>query len=75
MADQLLKDRKDKEVKVGSRLLIPCVVVEVAGSQSPLLHIETVDAYGHENPAVKTAMHGKTKTAMWVEPGQIEVAE
>jgi hypothetical protein len=68
-----VKDSKGTEIKVGKRVLVPCVVTKIGGTQSALVHLETEQAYGHENPEVKGALKGRTKTGLWVEPGQIEV--
>jgi hypothetical protein len=70
-----MKDKKGNDVKVGSLVLVPCRVVKLGGSRAPLVHIETVDAYGHENPNVTGGLKGRTKTAFWAEPEQLEVFE
>ena len=58
-----MKDKKGNDVKLGSLVLVPCRVVKLGGSRAPLVHIETVDAYGHENPNVPGGLKGRTKTA------------
>jgi hypothetical protein len=67
------KDSKGAEVKVGDTVLVPCRVVKLVGNAAPLVHLETDEAYGHVNPNVGGALKGRTKTAFWVEPAQIEV--
>ncbi len=69
-----MKDKNGKEIAVGSVVLIPCRVIKLAGSHAPLIHLESVEAYGHENPHIGGALKGKTKTAFWVEPSQVEVS-
>jgi hypothetical protein len=70
-----MKDKKGNEVQNGSVVLIPFRVIKLGGTQSPLVHLETVEAYGHENPAAGGPYKGRSKTAFWAEPGQIEVEQ
>jgi hypothetical protein len=69
------KDKNGKEVEEGSTVLVRCRVIKLTGSHAPLVHLESVEAYGHENPNVRGADKGKTRTAFWAEPSQIEVSE
>jgi hypothetical protein len=69
------QDKNGKEVKAGTRVLLPCRVIKLEGMNSPLIQLETEEAYGHENARVTGPLKGRTKTALWAEPGQIEVAE
>jgi hypothetical protein len=66
------EDKSGKELTVGQTVLIPFRVTKLGGGQSPLVHLETIEAYGHENAAVGGALKGKTKNGLWAEPGQIE---
>jgi hypothetical protein len=59
------KDKKGLEVKPGGIVMIAYRVTKLGGNQAPLLHLETIEPYGHGQ--------GPTKAALWVEPGQIEV--
>ncbi len=68
------KDKNGKELKAGSIVNVPCRVIRCAGTNSQLIHLETAEAYGHENPDVQGPFRGRTKTAFWAEPGQVEVA-
>lgn len=69
------EDAGGKEIKVGSTVLVPCRVVKLGGAMGgALVHVETQEAYGHENPNVGGALKGRTKTAFWAEPQQITVA-
>lgn len=70
-----MKDKKGQDVQHSSIVLIPFRVIKVGGTQSPLVHLETVDAYGHENPTAGGPLKGRTKTSFWAEPGQIEVTQ
>jgi hypothetical protein len=67
------KDAKGKEIEVGQVVLVPFRVIKMGGNVGPLLHLESVDAYGHINPNASGPLKGRTKTAFWVEPNQIEV--
>jgi hypothetical protein len=67
------KDSKGQEIKVGATVLVPCRVLKLSGNRSELVHLETQEAYGHVNPDVDNALKGRTKTAFWAEPSQIEV--
>lgn len=69
------KDSKGKDVKLGDTVLVPCRVVKLVGHASPLVHLESEEAYGHTNPDANGPFKGRTKTAFWVEPSQIEVAK
>lgn len=69
------EDAKKKEIKLHDTVQIPFRVVKLGGSQSPLVHLESVEAYGHANPNGEGPLKGRTKTALWVEPQQIEVTE
>lgn len=62
-----MKDKNGKDVTLGSVVLVPFRVIKLGGHQSPLVHLETAEAYGHEK--------GRTKTALWAEPSQLEVAD
>jgi len=50
------------------------VVAKLSGSRSPLVHLESEEAYGHANPADRGPLKGRTRTGIWVEPDQIEIA-
>jgi|HubBroStandDraft_6_1064221.scaffolds.fasta_scaffold00599_21 hypothetical protein len=67
------KDSKGNEVKLGDTVLVPCRVVKLVGNAAPLVHLETEEAYGHVNQNIGGPLKGRTKTAIWVEPSQIEV--
>jgi hypothetical protein len=69
----MYQDSKNQEITVGAIVLVPCRVVKLAGNNSPLVHLESIEAYGHINPNVTGALKGRTKTAFWAEPAQIEV--
>jgi hypothetical protein len=69
------KDQAGQEIKVGSLVLVPFRVTKLAGSTAPLLHLESIDAYGHENLSAPGPLKGRTKTGIWVEPGQIKVGD
>lgn len=69
------KDKQGREIKQHEVVLIPFRVIKLAGMSSQLVHLETVEAYGHINPNVGGELRGRTKTALWVEPSQIEVSE
>lgn len=69
------KSRNAKELKVGTVINVPFRVVKLAGSHAPLVHLESVEAYGHTNPNANDKLGGRTKTALWVEPDQIDVPE
>jgi hypothetical protein len=69
------KDKNEKEIKVGSTVLVPCRVIKLAGSHAPLVHLESLEAYGHENANIPGPLKGRTKTAFWAEPTQVEVEE
>lgn len=69
------KDQDGKEIKLNSLVLVPCRVIKLGGGQAPLVHIESVEAYGHINPNVTGPLKGRTKTAFWAEPEQIKVAD
>jgi len=68
------EDSKGNEIKAGAIVLVPCRVVKLAGGRGgELVHLESVEAYGHVNPNAEGALKGRTKTAFWAEPKQIEV--
>jgi hypothetical protein len=67
------KDSKGAEIKVGATVMVPCRVAKLVGNQAPLVHLESIEAYGHINPNIDGPLKGRTKTAFWAEPGQIEV--
>ena len=67
------KDAKGNEIKPHDIVLVPCRVINLTGVSSPLVHLESVEAYGHINPNVGGPLKGRTKTAFWAEPSQIEV--
>jgi hypothetical protein len=69
------RDAKGKEMKVGDLVLVPFRISKLQGSSSQLVHLETVEAYGHINPAVKDKLQGRTRTGIWVEPAQIELSQ
>jgi hypothetical protein len=66
-------DKKGNEVKVGSVVLVPCRVSKLAGTRGQLVQLETIEAYGHENPNAGGQFKGRTKSAFWAEPEQLEV--
>lgn len=70
-----MKDKNGKDIEHGSVVLVPFRVIKLGGTQSALVHLETVEAYGHENPVASGPLKGRTKTAFWAEPGQIAVTE
>lgn len=67
------KDKNGKEIKVGDTVLVPCTVLKLTGHAGQLVHLESHEAYGHANAAVQGPLKGRTKTAFWAEPDQIEV--
>jgi hypothetical protein len=67
------KDKNGIEIKAGATVLVPCRVLKLSGNRAELVHLETVEAYGHVNPNADGPFKGRTKTAFWVEPSQIEV--
>lgn len=69
------KSRSGKEIKVGDIINVPCRVIKLAGSHAPLVHLESVEFYGHANPNAGDKNKGRTKTAFWAEPDQIETSE
>jgi len=73
-AEVVYKDSKGKEIHAGDTVLIPFRVAKLGGGQAQLLHLESVEAYGHANPAAQDKLHGRTRTGIWVEPSQIELA-
>jgi hypothetical protein len=70
-----MKDKSGKDVTVGSIVHVPFRVSKLAGSRSPLVHLESLEAYGHENAAAGGALKGKTRSGFWAEPEQIEISE
>lgn len=72
---EALQGKNGKELKVGTLVHVPFRVVKIGGHNSPLVHLESVEAYGHENKNAPGPLKGKTKTAFWVEPGQVDVVE
>jgi len=69
------KDQVGREIKVGSMVLIPFRVTKFAGAAAPLLQLESLEAYGHENPSAQGPLKGRTRTGIWVEPGQIKLSD
>lgn len=60
-----------QKLALGSVVSLPFRVIEVLEQRSPLVRLETVEAYGHENPQVQSELKGRTKTALWAKPEQI----
>jgi hypothetical protein len=69
------KDSKGQPIEVGATVLVPCRVVKLVGNTGALVQLESLEAYGHINPNVKDKLQGRTRTAFWAEPGQIEVQQ
>jgi hypothetical protein len=69
------KDSKGNEIKVGATVLVPCRVIKLGGNASELVHLESLQAYGHINPNADGPNQGRTKTAFWAEPAQITVEQ
>jgi hypothetical protein len=68
------KDSKGNEIKHGDVVLVPCRVVKLVGGRGgALVHLESVEAYGHINPNAEGALKGRTRTAFWAEPDQFEI--
>jgi len=67
-----MKDSKGADVNLGDVVLIPMKVTKLGGRNSPLIQLETVERYGHDNGVVGP-LSGLTRWSFWAEPTQVEV--
>jgi hypothetical protein len=69
--ESVYKSKEGKELVRGSVVLVPCRVIKLGGNRAPLVHLETVEAYGHNAPSDHSPLKGRTKTAFWAAPDQL----
>jgi hypothetical protein len=62
----------EKPLAVGGTVSLPFRVIAVTAD---LVQLETVKAYGHENPQVPGELKGRTKTALWAKPSQLSLKD
>ncbi len=64
------QDASGKELKAFDTVNVPFKVRKI-DSTTNLVHMESVDAYGHKNPLATDEIEGLTKTAFWAHPEQL----
>ena len=64
-------DKSGAEIKPGVTVAVPFRVVAIEKS---LLHLESVEAYGHEKADFGDVLKGRTRLAFWAEADQLKTA-
>jgi hypothetical protein len=61
------------DLKIDAQLSIAFRVMKLGGRRGPLLHLESVQAYGVALPGNRSQNQGRFPMAFWAEPTQIEL--
>lgn len=69
-----MKDKNGKDIAVNDVILIPFRVSKLGGGTGPLIEIQTVEKYGHDNGVVGP-MSGLVRWRFWCEPTQVIVVD